>query len=140
MNRGQMRSIGLLAGLLLLVALGGCLQPVRPVMSPPTWIHGTWGPEDLDMDYEFTATTMIQRIGNVSVDVGELYRRAETHVDEVITDSLYSFTVPMESDGFMSQEFRRISDDSVSMTMRTDVGTIGPSTLYRQGSRVERRP
>jgi hypothetical protein len=101
-------------------------------MSPPAWIHGTWGPEDLDMDYEFTATTMIQRVGNVNLDLGGLYRRTGTHVDEVITDSLYSFTVPMESDGFMTQEFRKISDDSVSMTIRSDVGTIGPSTLYRQ--------
>ncbi|MCX5728079.1 MAG: hypothetical protein NTZ28_04440 [Nitrospirae bacterium] len=127
-----MRSIGLLAGLLLVVALGGCLQAVRPVMSPPAWIHGTWGQEDLDMDYEFAATTMIQRIGNVSPELAGLYRRTGTHVDEVITDTLYSFTVPTESGGFMTQEFRKIGDDSISMTMRTDVGTIGPSTLHRQ--------
>jgi hypothetical protein len=103
-------------------------------MSPPAWIHGTWGygVEGIDGDFESTATTLIQRIGNVSLDLAGLYRRTGTHVDEVITDSLYSFTVPMESDGFMTQEFRKISDNSISMTMRTDVGTIGPSTLYRQ--------
>jgi hypothetical protein len=102
-------------------------------MSPPAWIHGTRGQEDLDMDYEFAATTMIQRIGNVSPELAGLYRRTGTHVDEVITDTLYSsFTVPTESGGFMTQEFRKIGDDSISMTMRTDVGTIGPSTLHRQ--------
>ncbi len=68
----------------------------------------------------------------MSVDLGEFYRRAGTHVDEVVTDSLYSFTVPMEDGTSMTMEFGRISDNSISMTMLTDVATIGPSTLYRQ--------
>jgi len=119
------------ACLVLLLFLVGCEQLEQQKLHPPAWIHGTWGQEDLDMDYEFTATTMIQRIGNVSLDLGEAYRRAGTPVDEVVTDSLYSFTVPMEGGDSMTMEFRKISANSISMTMRTDVGTIGPSTLYR---------
>jgi hypothetical protein len=38
----------------------------------------------------------------------------------------------MQSDGFMTQEFKKISDNSISVTMRTDIATIGPITLYRQ--------
>jgi hypothetical protein len=133
MNKGQMRAGTLLAGLFLVVALGGCLQPVHPVMSPPAWIIGEWGfgVGEIDAAYEFTATTMIQRTGSMSMDWAEICRNSGMDVEEIVTASLYSFTIQQEQ-GSMSYEFRKGSSDSISMTMRANGVSIGPLVLYRQ--------
>jgi hypothetical protein len=78
----------------------------------------------------FTATTVIQRSGNVSLDLGELYRVSETVVTETVTDTLYSFTVPTET-GYSTMEFVRVDANTINWTMRTNLATIGPSTLSR---------
>lgn len=108
-------------------------SPSEPeqIFHPPVWIHGRWTDEYEIAWYEFTASTIIQGTESMSLNLGELYRLAEFPVTETITDTLYSFTVLMD-DISMTLEFRKLTSSSISMTMETNVGTIGPSTLYRQ--------
>jgi len=126
------QQLTLCLGITLLLVLTGCFAVQQQRLHPPTWIHGEWGmesdPEALSLT--FTATTVIQRSGNVSLDLGEMYRISETVVTETVTDALYSFTVPTET-GYSTMEFVRVDANTINWTMRTNVGTIGPSTLSR---------
>jgi len=97
--RMKRQQLTLCLGITLLLVLTGCFAVQQQRLHPPTWIHGEWGmvsdPEAFSLT--FTATTVIQRSGNVSLDLGELYRVSETVVTETVTDTLYSFTVPTET-------------------------------------------
>jgi hypothetical protein len=119
-------------GIALLVLLTGCFVLPHQRLHPPAWIHGEWGiasdPES--MSYTFTASTVIQRAMNISLNLGEMYRLTETSVAETITDTLYSFTT-LDETGYTTMEFVRIDANTISFTMSTNVVTIGPVTLSR---------
>jgi hypothetical protein len=121
----------LLLSVIVLVFLSGCmlLQPL-PTMTPPAWIQGTWSYADVDGGYTFTATTVLSTIGLTTLDVGKMYRDVGG-VTEIITDTLYSFTVPGETDD-ITYEFRLEDANTIQMTMRVGLSSIGPVPLYRQ--------
>jgi len=129
----QYLMIGCLA---LLVFLGGCIEPDRQRLHPPAWIQGEWGITSGPnaMSYTFTATTVIQRAGYISLDYEEMFRSSDTHVTEKITGQLYSFTYLAEEGGVtaeMTLEFTRVDADNINMTLKTSGGSIGPLPLTR---------
>lgn len=117
----------------LVLAITGCLSPVpRPLLSPPEWIHGTWGDEYGFTTYTFTNTTVIYQVGNVSMDIAEFCRSTDTPVSENATASTYSYTAVMaEGAGTTTMAFAKAPGDTLEMTTSTSGMTIGPVLLYR---------
>ena len=115
----------------LLLFIGCAPLPPPQALHPPGWIHGEWSDEFGVISYTFSATTVIQSSGNISIDLGELYLTTEASVTETITSTLYSYTVPVET-GFVTMEFSNVDGNTINMTMRTNIVTIGPAPLYRQ--------
>ena len=113
-----------------MVFLIGC-SLLTPSMSPPTWIHGTWSDEFGLTSYTFTPTTMLQTIGNITLDMAEFFRDLDVFPNETPTSTLYSFTVPEEMGGY-TMEFSKIDANTIDLTMKMSGATIGPTRLYRQ--------
>lgn len=120
------------ACVVLLLFLAGCEQVDPYKLHPPAWIHGEWGmASDPDaFSYTFSATTVIQRAGNVSLDVGEMYRVSDTPVTETITDTIYAWRVTTEA-GWMRMKFEKVDPDNITITIEMNTGSIGPSPLQR---------
>ncbi len=134
--------VGLFA---LAVLLGGCAK-VLLGLHPPAWIHGTWGVAvvagdqiiETELGFEFTATTAHMFMPQVRFDLGEMYRRAGSG-GEVITDTLYSFTIKAQAGAFgysegdyVTYEFRRVTSTRVDMTIRTPLLEIGMYRLHKR--------
>lgn len=117
-----------------LILLSGCSQQPRQVLHPPAWIHGKWIFEGSSAWYEFTATTVFQGMPGTVINLGELYRLSKASVKEVITDTLYSYTIMTDqAQGvFQTMEFSKVTGLSISMTLISNIATIGPVMLYRQ--------
>ncbi|MDD5453432.1 MAG: hypothetical protein PHZ21_04045 [Candidatus Bipolaricaulis sp.] len=127
------------------IYLGGC-SPVILGLHPPDWIHGTWvvvvetGGQSMEMDmgFEFTATTAHVFMPQVRLDLSEMYRRAGSG-GEVITDALYSFTIRAQAGAFgysegdyVTYEFRRVTNARVDWFMKAPLGELGPFTLHKR--------
>ena len=122
----------LLLSLLGLTLLIGCTPPQPPpIMSPPSWIHGTWSDEFGVVSYTFTATTMLQVAGSLTIDMAEVCRELDVSSDETITATFYSFTVPYVDSGY-KMEFTKIDANTIHHTSRMTGISIGPTPLYRQ--------
>ena len=80
--------------------------------------------------FVFSEQTVLQRVGAMTLDLGEMYRVGEIPVTETITDTFYAWRVPMET-GWMKMEFEKIDTNTISMTMGTNISTFGPSPLQR---------
>ena len=135
--------LGMLTALAIL--LGGC-SPVILGLHPPDWIHGTWvmvveaGGQSMEMDmgFEFTATTAHVFVPQMRLDLSEMYRRAGSG-GEVITDALYSFTIKVQADAFgysegdyVTYEFRRLTSTRVDWYEKMPPIELGPFTLHKR--------
>jgi hypothetical protein len=117
---------------LLLFLVVGCEEVDPYKFHPPAWIHGEWhhASDPAVPSFTFTATTVIQTVGNTSLDLGEYYRVSDTPVAETITDTLYAFRVPTDM-GWMRMKFEALDDNTINMTMETNLGNVGPTPLQR---------
>lgn len=140
------RKVGVLGMLIALaILLGGC-SPVILGLRPPALIHGTWvmvmevGGQSMEMDmgFEFTATTVYLFGPQVRLDLGEMYRRAGI-LDEVIADPLYSFTIKAQAGAFgysegdyVTYQYRRVTSTRVNWFGKTPLLELGPFTLHKR--------
>jgi hypothetical protein len=126
------RFIVVTACLALVVFLAGCPVPLQQKLHPPSWIWGDWGEPNAPNPafYSFTATTVVQRSGNVSLDLGEFYDHANMAVTETITDSLYLFTA-FDQTGYTTYQFAKRDANTINFTFKTQLTSVGPVPLYR---------
>lgn len=115
-------------------------------LHPPAWIHGTWvmvvesGGQSIEMDvgFEFTATTAHVFMPQMRMDLSEMYRRAGSG-GEVITDTVYSFTIKAQTGAFgysegdyVTYEFRRVTSTRVDWYGKMPPFELGPFRLDKR--------
>jgi len=118
--------------LILPLALLGCSLQSPQALHPPSSVSGGWALDAATdtLVFPFSATTVVQRSGISSIDLGELYRVAKLPVTETITDSLYLFGVQDQA-GYSTYRFAKVDENTVNLTIGSSVSTVGPVPMHR---------
>ncbi len=114
------------------VLFTGCLEPASSdgTFSPPGWIRGTWEDSTLDNVHTFTAHTVTLRSAYTAANISSMY--ADDNVVEIITDSLYQFTVNSDSVFVVTCCYELLTATTLNFTQISPTQTIGPIELEKQ--------
>ncbi len=114
------------------VLFTGCLglESSDGSFSPPGWIRGTWQDTTLENIYIFTAHTITVRGIYTAANISSMY--ADDNVVEIITDSLYQFTVNPDSVSVSIYRYELLTATTLNFTRILPTQTTGPLELEKQ--------
>ena len=114
------------------VLFTGCLEPEASSgsFSPPGWIRGTWADTTQVNTHTFTAHTITFRSTYTAANISSMYEDDE--VIEIITDSLYQFTVNSDSVFVVTCRYELFAPNTLNFTQVYPGGTSEPTEMKKQ--------
>lgn len=122
-----------LLSLLVIIVLVSCSpNATSEKLTPPSWIRGTWSDSYNTITATFNSSGFSINSSGIAIDYSEFVKMNGVKlIDQVSTSTKYSITY--EADGLkQSFIFNKVSDSSITYTLKTGAITLEPITLNKK--------